>query len=191
MEISLSNKKASLFRKLREQDYSHQIYNFDDFTKHYDETKLKYYDEILKEYEGKKYSDYVTVPKENLHLYSEKYLESPLYYKNANGYNLHFEFDFVLHYQLFNIHKKGLGKFLSIISDTFPLYYVESENSYHIPYGAYQKFFKDLEDKEIIEAIEFLVKTNTFAINTNPETVITSIDISLINERLLTAKNYK
>src|SRR5690606_14040734 len=134
------------------------------YTKFYDSEKLKKYEAIFEEFQGKKYSDFVNIPQNKKHFYSEKYLNSPIIFKSENGINLHFEFDFILFYQLLNSQTKGIEKMVKEFANKLQFYYDKNEDEYNIPYESYQAFYNNLDDEEIKSAINVLVRTNTFVI---------------------------
>lgn len=190
MNLTSAQKKIRLYRRLNEQDSSFRHRDFDNYNEFFTNEKLNQFEDILLEYQEKKLSDVLNSENEFYKLYAAHYKDKYLATKVDLGYKLHFEFNHVLFYELLNYFKSGIESFLNLLSERFYIYYVKSENSYYIPFQAYQTFFTELQDEEIKEAIRFLVRTVTYTVVSDNDQFETKIDVNLIKKYLSNLDEY-
>lgn len=184
MNSEISRKKIDLYILLDTLNKYGAIYDFENFSKKYDKQLLDEYKDILNTYESLKYSDLVEVPPQNIQsFYTEGYLNSNIIYVNEQYYYLQFDFQIILFYELLNYHKNGLIKFIELVKEKLIMYKTE-DNIFELSLEIYKVFYGKIDDEEVINAIYFLVKTRTFAINTSTIDYNTKIDINEIEKYL-------
>lgn len=190
MNLLKAKEKIRLYRRLNEQDLSFRHRDFDNYNEFFTDEKLDSFQETLLEYEQKKVSQALNPENQFFALYGGQYIDKYLAAKVDGGYRLHFEFNHILFYELFNFFKEGVEKLITVLKERFWIYYVESKNAYYIPYNAYQDFFSQLGDEDIKEAIRFLVRTVTYTVVSDEDQFETKIDIGLINRYLSNLDRY-